>query len=339
VIFLSKSHVFTRVFDELARREGQEVTLPTLESLTGIPGERIRAAIANARKNRQEIAEQIVVMKLGRSWKFTRVPVVIGEYTVEKALEEVNMGSAHIWKHVLKALQESSGIVSNEFLAQRVNEAGETTLTSAQVTTAMYTILSKPEIARNIDVVWSGRSWQYNGSAKGKKKAGVEPHENVSSSIRSSVLRYFAGRPGDLVFVDDVVNDLGFTRKQVQSAVYNLVQQNSNVKNDFEVVQQGHSWRYIPNRAATNGQVTESPTKIPALALSVAAEPMVKAHVPDIPPAQSAEVRYAARLPEAKPEPAPKSTGGRVFEEVDELKDGALLIRDSDNKLYRATEI
>jgi hypothetical protein len=359
VIFLAHNgHIFPRVFDVLAAREGQEVTLPTLETLTGFDALQIRRVIAHARKHNPDHARRIEVTQSGRAWKFTTLRDANGDPTVEKVLEEVGMGSPHIWKHVLKALQASTGIVSKEMLAEQINNAGDVTLTPEQVTTGMYTILSRPEIARNIEVVWAGRSWRYKGK---KSKAtptastqSAESREGVSSSIKASVLRYFTGRPGDMVFLNDVVTDLGFTSRQVQSAVYSLAHSDGSlVKNDFVTVQQGQSWQYIPNRAAGNGQSSQPLERVPAYALNVKPDAAVHAQATSTTPVITAE---PAKVP-VVPAPLPLKTTaggaviahaaapttpptGRLFEEVGRTSNGEILIRETESKtIYRAIEL
>ena len=357
MIFLSNTFIFHRIFDVLARRDGKKTSLPTIESLTGIEPHRIQAAIANARRNNPEHAAHITVVKVGREWKFNSDPDLTGDDTTEKIVKDVEMGSSHIWKHVLAALVTTNGVaVSKEELAERVNAANDDVeMSPQQVTNAMATILRKPKISPHIEIIWAGRQWRYRAPKTEAQAPTEKTPAPVSVSIRGSVLRYFIQRPGATLFVDDVAADLGFTRKQVQSAMWNLTADDkSTVRDDFKVIVGGQSWRYTPNRVFTNGEVTETPTKVPALALSVAAEPVVKAHVPNIPPAQftpagqyTANVQppsVAAPEPTREPEATTESettsaSGGRMFEEIADLADGSILIRDEDKKLYRATEM
>lgn len=355
MIFLSNTFVFPKVLEALARRDGKKTSLPTLESLTGFEPHQIQAAIANARRNNPDHAARITVVKVGREWKFNSDPDLTGDDTTEKIVKDVEMGSSHIWKHVLAALVKTNGVaVSKEELANRVNAAGEVEMTPQQVANAMLTILRKPKIAPEITIIQSGKLWRYVGSKTNAKAPAELAPPPVSVSIRGSVLRYFTQRPGATLFVDDVAADLGFTRKQVQSAMWALTaDERSTVRDDFQILMGGQSWRYVPNRATTNGQAAEAPKKVPALALNVAAEPIVKAHVPNIPPAQftSAGEAYTANVQpspvaksEPKPEPEPEITrkstsGGRMFEEIAALADGAILIRDEEQRLFRATEM
>lgn len=371
MIFLNK-HLFPRIFDALARREGQEVTLPTLESLTGFEASQIQGSINNARKSSPDHATRIEVVKPGRVWKFNAVPGANGIDTIENIVKEVDMGTPHIWKHVAKVLVDNPGeILSKEFIAEQVTAAGEIELSADRIPSAMSTIMRKPEFLPDIEVVWAGRSWRYTGAKKRAKRATVVAnggHEPVSTSIRASVLRYFNNRPGDIIFADEISQDLGFTRKQVQSAVYSITDPSSLIRDDFEVIQGGQSWRYTPHRSAVNGQVSTPLQKAPATAHALAAKPSlavpftqpsvtavapaplpaspkaaptvattapaVQAYTPD---AVTTTLPVTSQVPNIPPATAPE---GRLFEEIGQLADGALILREAESKaVYRATEL
>lgn len=355
MIFLSKGnkHVFPRIFAELARREGQSVTLPTLVSLTGYTPDQIKLAINNARKTNPDHASRIEVVKAAREWKFNAVPEANGTQTLEKVMEEVEMGSPHIWKHTLAVLAAHPGeILSKEFIAEEINKAGEVEMTPDRVATSMDTILRRSEFTHKIEVIWSRRSWRFKGKVKPAPKTSKNPNEEVSPSIRSSVLRYFVQRPGELLFADDIASDLGFTRKQVQSAVYSMATEDSStVKNDFTIVQAGQSWRYAPSRATSNGRVTPALTEAPATSYA-APVPTSSSAVTRTPVATATKYVEPKPLPRVAPEPTPtpapaltpaparQETSGRLFEEIGQTTDGDVLVREADSKvIYRATPL
>lgn len=357
MIFLNM-HLFPRVFDALARREGQETTLPTLVSLTGLTPNQIQKAIANARNNHPEHAARISVVKPGRAWKFNAIAGMNGDDTVEEIIKEVDMGATHIWKHVLKVLQDNkSNIMSKEEIATVVTQTTDITMSPEQVATAMYTILRKPEIGRDVEVIWRSRSWRYVGKVKASSPKKAEVHESVSSSIRASVLRHFTYRPGVILFVDEIAADLGFTRRQVQSAVYSMVnEENSIVKNDFAIIQPGQSWRYAPNSTSGNGHASTPLERIPAQSLPVAAlaarpsgatvnaqaDPVSASPLATVSlPAPPKPAPVPAPAPVATPAPAPTSpAGGRLFEEIGQSTEGDILIREAETKeIYRAVRL
>lgn len=348
-------HLFPRIFDALASREGQEVTLPTLETLTGLSAKQIQGAIANARKVNDDHRRRIEVVKPGRTWKFHAIPDANGVDTIENIVKAVDMGSPHIWKHVAAVLVAHPGeILSKEQIAEKINAAGELTMRPDQVSSTMNTIIRKPEFVTSVEVVWNGRSWRYIGNKRsaGVKSAKPSEHEQVSPSIRASVLRYFTLRPGEILFADEIASDLGFTRKQVQSAVYSMVTESTSaVRDEFTIVQSGQSWRYMPKLAALNGRVTEPLEKVPALAVKPSpAVTFTHAGPRAVPAATPAPLPAPSRVttpitPEPAPEVKPTSSpapavGGRLFEEIGQTTDGALLLQEGESrKIYRATEL
>lgn len=349
MIFLS--FIFNRVFDALTQREGKPTTLPTLVSMTGLGDEQIRSSIANARRTNPVMAEQIKVVTPGRSWKFHASRKVGGYVSPDAVVKEVEVGSTHIWKRVLKALIDNAGkVTSKQLLAERASTE-EREITPLQAAHAMDTILRRPNIGPHVETVVAGLAWRWTGS-----KDGVEPSDigkaqstaPVSAPIRGSVLRYFAKQPGVTLFRDDIAQDLGFSVKQVQSAMWHLLNENETTKHDFTVMQSGYAWQYVPNRAVASNAATN------VAANAAAPEPSVEStgastngHVTPAlsaapiqaytPAAITTTLPVSSKVPSI---PQAGTTAPRLFEEIGQTTEGAILIKESEtNVIYRATPL
>jgi hypothetical protein len=340
VIFLSGSYIFTRVYNALAEREGKRVTLPTLATVTGLTETQIQNTIANARRTSQLHAAQIEVVRAGRVWRLRNNKREDTYATPEEIVEAVEVGSTHIWKRVLAALVENEGkISSKELLAERASTE-EHPVTPHQAANAMMTILRRPNIGPQIETKVTGHAWKYHAPAETKKTvdaASAKPEGvvTVSTPIRGSVLRYFAQRPGETLFRDDIASDLGFTVKQVQSAVWGLLNDNQQTKDDFVVIQSSYAWQYVPNRKAVkanadvkpaeNGHVTPALSSVPAQAYT--------------PSAATTTLPVSSRVPSI-PKATPAAAGGRLFEEIGQTSSGDILVQEAETKkIYRATEL
>jgi hypothetical protein len=351
VIFLTSTHKFPGIYDALARREGKKTTLPTLVSVTGLTETQIKTAIANARRTNPAHAAQIEVVEVGRAWRFRATSDNASPYvSPEEIVKAVEVGAPHIWKRVLAILAANDGaVMTRERIAELSGKDGDEQLTTSQVSNAMLTIMRQPVIGSYVEAVWAGRSWRYRDPAKAAASAPAPAPRagdaTVSPSIRNSVLRYFNQRPGDTLFVDDIAADLGFTRKQVQNAVYGMTHdEKSTIRNDFTIVSQGSAWRYVPNRPASNGNVTPTPEKVPAVAFS-AATPNAAVHAqaaPKVTVASHDAPVPTSTLPVSSKAPSNTagSTDARLFEEIGQASNGDILVQESESKkIYRATEL
>lgn len=350
MIFLTATHKFPVIYDALTRREGKKTTLPTLVSMTGLTEAQIKAAIANARRTNAAHAAQIEVVEVGRAWRFKATSDNASPYvSPEEVVKAVEVGAPHIWKRVLAILAAHDGaVLTRERIAELSGKDGEEQLTVNQASNAMLTIMRQPVIGSYVETVWAGRSWRYRDPSKVTTAAPASTNTPtpVSPSIRNSVLRYFTQHPGDTLFVDDIAADLGFTRKQVQNAVYGMTHdEKSTIRDDFVIVSQGSAWRYVPNREVSNGKVTPAPEKVPALAFS-AATPNAAVHAQATPKAAIAS--HDAPVPTSTLPISPKvpnippagSTAARLFEEIGQASNGDILVQESESKkIYRATEL
>lgn len=348
MIFLSRT--FPLIFNALAQREGKKVTLPTLRTVTGLTAQQIQLAIRNARATNTILARQIVVVKPGRVWLFKADEVdVSAHYPVpEDVVKEVEVGSTHIWKTILAVLVKHPGeILYKAELARRASTP-ERTFTEQQVTNAMSTILRQPGMADSVETVWANNAWRYKApepaptptptpektketkETKETKSDSAKDASTVSAPIRGSVLRYFTRKPGETLFVNDIASDLGFSKEQIQNAVWFLTHRNETIKDDFTTVQSGYAWQYKPNKpvvevnASSNGHAVTALAQAPAQAYTpqaVTTTLPVSSKVPDIPKPTS-------------------SAGGRLFEEIGQTTEGAVLVKESESGvIYRATPL
>ena len=341
MIFLSGSAIFSRIFNALTQREGKRVTLPTLVSVTGLTENQIKNSIANARRTSAVHARQIEVVKLGREWKF-KGDKSVGDYpTPEKIASEVAMGSTHIWKTVLAALMSNVGKVTSKELLAELASTEERTITPIQAANAMLTIMRQPGMADKIETLWAGNAWRYVETAESSETPKTSKTKTktttsvpvVSVPIRGSVLRYFAQHPGETLFRDDIAEDLGFTVKQVQGAMWHLLNENDTTKNDFVIVQSSYAWQYVPNRQAkaeSNGHVTTMPASVPA------AE-----YTPSVATTTLPAASKVSNTPKAEPTSAAVATAtSRLFEEIGTLSNGGVLVKESESgAIYRATPL
>lgn len=349
MIFLSGTTFnFPLIFNVLVQREGRKTTLPTLVSMTGLSESQIQSAINNARRNPVH-KHQIEVLKPGREWRFKSDVNAGGGYPKpDEVVKEVEMGSTHIWKTVFAALASNEGKVSSKELLAQLASTDERSISPHQVSQAMLTIMRQPELHGKIETLWKGRAWKYLGNAA---DAPTPPNTTKSSEskvsvpIRGSVLRYFSLKPGETLFLNDIADDLGFTKKQVQSAMWNLLNENEAVKNDFVVVQPSYAWRYQPNsvKPETNGHTPEVLERVPSTSYPVATSlPNAVVHTQAGPlVAPPSAPRPLPVPPQAEPaaERTATVTTTRVFEQVGELAGGELLLKDEADKFYRASAL
>lgn len=341
MIFLSGSF-FSRVYAALAQREGKKTTLPTLVSMTGLTETQIQNTITNARRTSDVHRRQIEVVKPGREWKFKGDTSAGGYAKPDDVVKAVEVGSQHIWKNVLAALVSNAGKVTHKNLLAERASTPDREITPAQAASAMQTVLRQPEIAPHVEVVWAGNAWRYvDPQPKVEKITSGQP---ASKSIRGSVVRYLTQKPGEVLSVNDMAADLGFTVKQVQNAMWSIINENHAMKDDVVVVLGGHAWQYKPNRgsqaedrtevkAEANGHAPLELKSAPAQAYAPEAATTTLPVSPDVPRIPAATV--------ATPKPVAVATatapGGRLFEEIAQLGDDVVLVKEAESgTVYRA---
>lgn len=84
---------------------------------------------------------------------------------------------------------------------------------------------------------------------------------------RTLVLRTLTDRPGQLVYVDDIVNATGLTSRQVQGAINAARAASDTLATEIEVIIRGNAWRWRPRPTALAtpppSSTPEKPVKAP----------------------------------------------------------------------------
>ncbi len=123
--------------------------------------------------------------------------------------------------------------------------------------------------------------------------------------IKDDVLRYITRRPGEIVFASDISKDTKWSVFQVQQSVYGMRDRNPDLKRQIQVVQQGRSWRWVPDKVEGQGA----------------------APVP--PPPE----------PEPEPEPQPKTNARELFEQIGKTKKGTVLVQGESGQIFKLVEL
>lgn len=144
------------------------------------------------------------------------------------------------------------------------------------------------------------------------------------NSIKVPLLKYFVDRPGVVIYIDDLAADTGLSRKQILSGIYNMRAGSSAPAVPIEVMIYGRAWRYMPNTTLAPVVVK---TRKPAQPLTEV-EAVESKKRPAAAPVSAMEARR--KLGE------PSGPALRMFEEVGNTRDGALILRADDGGLYRA---
>lgn len=74
-------------------------------------------------------------------------------------------------------------------------------------------------------------------------------------SIGADVLKYLHERPGSVVFLDNMANDLGYEERKVQNAVYRIIGENPTL---LRVKVRGRAWEVLKPVPAFDPVVVEA---------------------------------------------------------------------------------
>jgi len=148
---------------------------------------------------------------------------------------------------------------------------------------------------------------------------------DVTRTIGVRCLRYLTDRPGEVVYVEQLAEQLGVTTRQVSQAMYNMLVRNQKLADEVEVVVRAQAWRYRPNRGYTRPSTERVDAPVDA-----SIEPSTSTT------SAGSHPRTRARSTGAR---SSSSTTSRYFEEVRKLPNDELLLVDENGKLYRAKEL
>lgn len=132
--------------------------------------------------------------------------------------------------------------------------------------------------------------------------------EHPAGSHALRVFRILRNHPGNVIWIDDLMDDTGLRREQVVNAINTL---RTKYETDVTTIQRGNAWRYngggsVPsgeNGRETGSQTVSEPSK----------------HV-------GKRFEHDANDP-------------NVYVRLGETMDGGILIQGGDGRIYRATEL
>jgi hypothetical protein len=131
--------------------------------------------------------------------------------------------------------------------------------------------------------------------------------------VWQKVMAVLVDAPGVTLYRTEIAERAGLTPEQVYGAI-NTIMRNSEKAPFIDVVHKGAAWRYAPKGAT----LTQDSIK------------------------QRAQVQGTVSRSNTGPSPSPLpslGTSTRVFEEIGKLKDGSILLRDSDGNMWSASEL
>lgn len=67
-----------------------------------------------------------------------------------------------------------------------------------------------------------------------------------STPVRHEVLAVITKRPGEIIYLKDIVAATGLDEKQVQSAINNMRRDDPTLESTIQTVARGQAWRYDP---------------------------------------------------------------------------------------------
>lgn len=89
---------------------------------------------------------------------------------------------------------------------------------------------------------------------------GTRKPVSERGNITPATLKYITDRPGQIVYVNDLVKDLGYTREQIQGAITNWNKRNPLAA--VTVMSRGSAWSYLPNRKAEDVPAAPVPAPV-----------------------------------------------------------------------------
>lgn len=222
--------------------------------------------------------------------------------------------AAAVRQNVIKYITDRPGevVLKNEIM-QALN------LDAGQVTAAVLAVQRGTVLADELHTVVRGNAWRYVPRSTASEVMAVAPLKANSDLPVTSLLRqYFVNHPHEVVTLDQLVAFTDRRPEQVKSGITNMryIRHHDDVTPHVHTVVGGRMWRFSPpdDRAATPDPTTTTTT-------TTTSRPVVE---PATPNGQVVNV---------------ESSGGRVFEEVGELRDGRLVIQDQDGNTYAATPL
>lgn len=211
-----------------------------------------------------------------------------------------------------------------------IMEAGG--FTASQVTTVMLRIQNSSPLGAEIQTVVRGNAWRYvprqpvaDASSNGRVVA-----PNLSLPLTTLIREYFVSHPNTVVWVTELARYTDKTERQVQVGVNNMINStpHHDIKPYVKKVIQGQAWRFDPPPDWRPGQVRPS-SAVVATTVTRSTRPTSTVDQSTVKPSTVAVTDSDDR---------DRDGDVRLFEEVGTAGD-AIIIRDDDGVLYRATRL
>lgn len=229
--------------------------------------------------------------------------------------------AAIIRQDIIKYITDRPGELVSK---QDIMDAGGWTAT--QVTHSVLKVQQTTTLGAEIETVVRGNAWRYvprNGTTA--NATTVQSAADLSLPVTTLIRQFFIANAHKVVTVEQLV---AYTRKridQVKVGVNNMrnIASNADVSAHVHVVVHGQMWRFEPPpnwrpgvgiRPITTGRPSTAQTYVPPV---VEQTSNGRVTVPDV----------------------TLDDQGRVFEEVGQLRDGRIVIRDQNGDMYAATPI
>lgn len=217
------------------------------------------------------------------------------------------------------------------------NDIAEATGYDAKQVTGVMLSLARDTMTGEIAVLVPGNAWRYQppGAVTSPTSAPVPTSRSTEKPdlgrpLTELIRNYFFARPNELVQLEELVRYTGRSAEKVKVGINNVKLNRPILRHCIQTIVSGQTWRYTPPE-----------TSIPnAVDLTRARRPVPTRSTPPPPPASTTVDRDNDddddnALPSSSSNGA---TSGRLFEEVG-FVEGAIIVRDDDGALYRATPL
>lgn len=187
-----------------------------------------------------------------------------------------------------------------------------------QVTAAILAIQQTSPIGAEIETIVQGNMWRYVPKTAVAVATGASTGDKRNRPLTALLYEYMVNHPGDVVYVDTLVEHTGRTPEQIKVGMNNMLANRPHMKGLVDRVISGQAWRYMPDNQSAVRTIPPRPT--------------VPVNVPVPPTTPSATAASSSPNNNVR-----SSSSPRMFEEVGELPDGRLVIRDDVGVMYYAT--
>jgi hypothetical protein len=214
--------------------------------------------------------------------------------------------------------------------------------TAVQVTNAILSVQKDSPIGSEIETVVRGNAWRYVPRRSAASHDDAVVARNRSLPITTLIRQYLVDHPNTVVWAHQLAAYTGRTEAQVKVGINNMrqIQVHADVVPYVKKVIQGQSWRFEPPVGWRPGVIRPIPTASPS---STSSTPLLVNDRSVAAPISGANnvvdgidnVTSATTINVVAND---GNVGVRMFEEVG-TTDDAIIIRDHNNVMYRATRL